>query len=80
MVDPAQGPPGTPTYLVNAPHGGLMTRTAVRLLIRGILAGGPTVRAPTHQSLLARMVHGAARPWESPSLPLTLDPAGTCRL
>jgi len=65
---------------VNAPHGGLMTRSAVRVLIRSILAGEPTIRGSTHESLLARMVHASARPWESPSLPLTLDPADSCRL
>jgi len=79
-VDPAQSPPGTPTYLVNAPHGGLMSRLAVRALIRGILEGDPTVRASNHESLLARMVQATARPWEAPNLPLALDPAGTCRL
>ena len=29
---------------------------------------------------LARIVHASATAWESPSLPLTFGPAGTCRI
>jgi hypothetical protein len=79
MVDP---PPASPrrirTYLVNAPHGGLLERLSVRRLIHGILEGDPTIQGSADRSLLARIVSAGARPWETPSLPLTLDPAGTC--
>ena len=79
MVDPpAAFPPGISTYLVDAPHGGLMERLSVRELIHGILAGDPSAPGSTHESFLARMVSVTARPWEAPSLPLALDPAGSC--
>jgi hypothetical protein len=80
MVDPSESPPGTMTYLVNAAHGGLLGRVAVRDLIHRILEGDPSVRGSTEESLLGRLVHASARPWESPALPLALDPAGTCRI
>ena len=80
MVDPpASSPPGIQTYLVNAPHGGLIARVGVGLLIQGILQDDPTVQGSTHRSLLARLVEASARPWEAPSLPLALDPSGSCR-
>jgi hypothetical protein len=78
MVDPAASPPGVPIYLVPAPHGGLMGRLQVQDLIDGILGGLPSANVPTQQSLLARLVTAGARPWETPSLPVTLDPVGVC--
>jgi hypothetical protein len=78
MVDPAASPPGVPLYLVPAPHGGLMGRLQVQDLIDGILGGVPAAKDSARQSLLARLVTAGARPWETPSLPVTLDPAGTC--
>jgi hypothetical protein len=78
MVDPAASPPGVPIYLVPAPHGGLMGRLQVQDLIDGILGGLPSANVPTRQSLLARLVTAGARPWETPSLPVTLDPVGVC--
>jgi hypothetical protein len=58
----------------------MLLRLQVRRLIHGILAGDPSVQGATHESLLARAVTAGARPWESPSLPLTLDPVGTCTI
>lgn len=78
MVDPAASPPGVPIYLVPAPHGGLMGRLQVQDLIDGILGGAPVATASASQSLLARLVTAGARPWETPTLPVTLDPADTC--
>ena len=78
MVDPAASPPGVPVYLVSAPHGGLMGRLQVQDLIDGILGGDPSLRGSTRQSLLANLVTAGARPWETPTLPVTLDPAGVC--
>jgi hypothetical protein len=80
MVDPSASPPGTVTYIVNAPHGGLMGRVAVRDLIHAILEGDSVVGGSTRESLLARLVHATASPWEAPTLPLALDPMGTCRM
>jgi hypothetical protein len=79
MVDPAASPPGVPLYLMAAPHGGLMGRLQVQDLIDGILGGDPSLRGSTTQSLLARLVTAGARPWETPTLPVTLDPVGVCR-
>jgi hypothetical protein len=78
MVDPAASPPGVPLYLVPAPHGGLMGRLQVQDLIDGILGGAPAATGSASQSLLARLVTAGARPWETPTLPITLDPAGVC--
>ena len=78
MVDPAASPPGVPLYLVSAPHGGLMGRIQVQDLIDGILGGDPSTQGSTGQSLLARLVTAGARPWETPTLPVTFDPAGVC--
>jgi hypothetical protein len=79
MVDPPPRAPGAITsYLVTATHGGLIERMSVRRIIRGILAGDPQTRPGTGESLLARIVTAGSRPWESPPLPLTLDPPGSC--
>jgi hypothetical protein len=80
MVDPpTAAPPGIQIFMVDAAHGGLIGRLAVRNMIETILVGDRSVQGSTHLGLLARFVADAARPWESPSLPLTLDPAGACR-
>jgi hypothetical protein len=76
MVDPAAGPPGIATYLVDAPHGGLIERLSVQNLIERILAGEEESEGSTQQSLLGRVVEASSRPWEAPSLPLALDPSG----
>jgi hypothetical protein len=77
-VDPANAAPGVSTILVNAPHGGLVTRTGVQTLIQSILDGGTVPPASGQAGLLARFVHATARPWEVPSLPLSLDPRAAC--
>ncbi|MFN2545619.1 MAG: esterase/lipase family protein [Actinomycetota bacterium] len=79
MVDPpAEAPPGIQTYLVGAPHGGMMERRSVQDLIQGILSGGSSAQNDRGPGFVARLVAATARPWESPSLPLALDPSGSC--
>jgi hypothetical protein len=77
-VDPASAAPGVDTILVNAPHGGLVSRTGVQLLIHSILDGDAVLPTSGDAGILARFVHATARPWEVPNLPLSLDPAATC--
>ena len=77
-VDPARAAPGVDTILVNAPHGGLVSRTGVNTLINSILDGDLTLPASSHAGILPRFVQATARPWEVPNLPLSLDPAATC--
>ena len=37
-----------------------------------------TVKEELRENLLARLVTAGSRPWETPTLPLTFDPAGAC--
>jgi hypothetical protein len=79
-VDPPDGvEPGSDSFIVTAPHGGLVARSGVQQLIVAILRGDSTTSwSPEPASTLARMVSAASRPWHVPALDSDLAAAEPC--
>jgi hypothetical protein len=83
LADAVDGPPPrgpfTPdTYVVTAPHGGLVGREATRTLVTEILEDTPS-RASVASLAVARLITAMSDPWHAPSLVDRLVPARACR-
>jgi hypothetical protein len=72
-----RGPFGANTYVVTAPHGGLVTRTGTQALVTEILRGTPA-RASFARLAVARLITAVSDPWHTPYLVDRLLPAQPC--
>jgi hypothetical protein len=65
------------TYVVTAPHGGLVSRSSIQPLVAEILDGVPAPASVARQAV-ARLITAVSDPWHAPSLADRLVPAAAC--